>query len=66
MQRHSRRRLLQTQPEDLPLTTFRRVRGFVHQDTDAPHPPRLLRGGGERRGEETASQATEERSPVYH
>jgi hypothetical protein len=50
----------------LPLTTFRRVRGFVRQDPDAVHPLRLLRGGGERRGEETASQATEERSPVYH
>ena len=30
------------------------------------HLPRLLRLGGERRGEEAAGQRADERSPVHH
>jgi len=49
--------LLQAQPEGLQLTAFRRVRGgFVRQDTDAVHLPRLLGLGGERRHEQGEEQ----------
>jgi hypothetical protein len=50
----------------LPLTTFRRVRGLVHQDTDAVHPPRLLRIGHERRGEDASSQRADERPSIQY
>jgi hypothetical protein len=40
-------------PEALPQASLRRVRGLFPQDADAIHLPRLLRPGGERRGEDT-------------
>jgi hypothetical protein len=34
------------------------------KESDAPHLPRLLRLGGERRGEETATEDREERTSI--
>jgi len=34
------------------------------ENTDSPHLPHLLRPGGERRGEEAASQGADERASV--
>src|SRR6266481_1643303 len=36
------------------------------QEPDAPHLPRLLPLGGERRGEENRARASEERATVHH
>ncbi len=51
-------------PECRSVRLSRRCRFGREQDTDPRHSPRLLRRGGERRGEEAASQATEERTSV--
>jgi hypothetical protein len=57
-----------TQPTE---TVSERVEGRQgrparRQDTDPRNLPRWLRSGGERRGEETAGQAANERSPVHY
>jgi hypothetical protein len=36
------------------------------KESDPPHFPRWLRLGGERRGEEAASQRTNERTSIHH
>jgi hypothetical protein len=41
-------------------------RGARGQITDPGHLPRLLRFGGERRGEETTRDYSKERAPLYH
>ena len=58
--------LPQAEPEGLPQMPVRRVRSLVRQDTDAVHLPRLLRLGGERRGEEAGQSGSEECPPVHH
>ena len=52
--------------EALPPPETARVWCAVVQKTDPGDLPRLLPLGGERRGEEAASQSPEERAPVHH
>ena len=53
-------------PEALPQANLRRVGGLFPQDADAIHLPRLLRLGGERRGERTGQRGHQKAAAVHY
>ena len=57
--------LPQTRPEGLPPNSLVGVRGFVPQDADAVHFPRLLSLGGARHGEGASQRGQQEAAAVH-